>query len=283
MILVDYSAISIGTVVASHARTDENFLRHLILNNIRSINLKHRAKYGEMVLCMDHRSWRKDAFPNYKFKRGEKRKQDTKNDWTEIFAILNTLKAEFEQYLPYRIVHVDGAEGDDVIATLTERTQEFGQFEDVMIIAADKDYIQLQRYPNVKQWSTITKKMVKGNPTEWLHEAIVRGQAKDGIPNVKSDIDFFTQEGGRQKSITAKFITESMDTSTMTPAELERYEQNAELIDFRNIPAPIREAINNTYEQYETPQFRGLMNYFIKKRCANLLDCINDFKPGTKQ
>ena len=279
MILVDYSAISIGTVVASHARTDENFLRHLILNNIRSINLKHRAKYGEMVLCMDHRSWRKDAFPNYKFKRGEKRKQDTKNDWTEIFAILNTLKEEFESYLPYRIVHVDGAEGDDVIATLTERTQEFGQFEDVMIIAADKDYIQLQRYPNVKQWSTITKKMVKGNPTEWLHEAIVRGQAKDGIPNVKSPSDFFMTEGGRQKSITAKFIEESVATETLDDETLRRYEENRMLIDFREIPSDLRDRINNQYESYEIPSMGGVLNYLIKSRCANLTQHLEDFKP----
>lgn len=278
MILVDFSAISIGTVVASRQGVDENLLRHMILNSLRTHNKKYRDKYGEMVLCMDHSSWRRDAFEYYKAARKKKR-QESSMDWGAIFETLNVITDEIKNFMPYRVLHLEGAEGDDCIATMAMRTQEFGKHEPVMIIAADKDYIQLQRYPNVKQWSTITKKAVKGNPEEWLHEAIVRGQAKDGIPNVKSPSDFFMTEGGRQKSITAKFIEESVATETLDDETLRRYEENRMLIDFREIPSDLRDRINNQYESYEIPSMGGVLNYLIKSRCANLTQHLEDFKP----
>ena len=279
MILIDYSAISIGAVVLNRMGTEERLLRHLILNNIRSYNKKYRDKYGEMVLCMDHSSWRKQVFPYYKASR-KKSRDASSLDWDEIFVTLNKISTEIKEFMPYRVLHVEGAEGDDCIASMAMRTQEFGKHEPVMIIAADKDYIQLQRYSNVKQWSTNTKKMVTGNPNQWLHEAIIKGQAKDGIPNIKSPADFYMTEGGRQKSITAKFIDESYDEKKLTDEERARFLENQKLIDFRMIPEDLRERINNEYENYEIPQMSGVLNYLIKSRCANLTQHLEDFSPG---
>ena len=182
MILVDYSAVSLGSFVSGHVGNDVNLLRHVILNSLRSYNLKHRKKYGEMVLCMDSSSWRKGVFEHYKFKRKEARAKD-KHDWVEIFKTLNQISDEIKQFMPYRVLHVKGAEGDDCIASMVKRCQQFGQWEPCMIIAADKDYIQLQKYEGVKQWSTNTKKLVAGDPSQWLFESIAKGQAKDGVPN----------------------------------------------------------------------------------------------------
>jgi len=252
----------------------------MILNSIRLYNKKYRDKFGELILCMDHKSWRKDSFPYYKASR-EKNRKESSLDWKSIFESLTKISHEIKQSLPYRVLHVYGAEGDDCIATMVKRTQEFGKFEPVMIIAADKDYIQLQRYKNVKQFSTITKKMVKGNPDKWLHEAILRGQAKDGIPNIKSPSDFFMTEGGRQKPISAKFIEESFNDKSSFDQELTiRYEENRKLIDFNEIPNDLSESINNLYETQTVPQMSGVLNYLIKSRCANLTQHLEDFKPG---
>ena len=259
--------------------TEERLLRHLILNNLRSYNKKHRDTYGEMVLCMDHSSWRKQAFPYYKASR-KKSRDESKLDWDEIFTTLNKISDEIKNFMPYRVLHVDGAEGDDCIASMVHRTQEFGKHEPVMIIAADKDYIQLQRYPNVKQWSTNTKKMVKGNPTEWLHEAIVKGQAKDGIPNIKSPANFYMNEGGRQKPINAKFLESALDLNNLTDEERTRYHENEMLMSFEHIPDDLEARINNEYESYKVPQMSGVLNYLIKSRCANLTQHLEDFKPG---
>lgn len=280
MILVDYSAISIGAVVLNRMGTEERLLRHLILNNLRSYNKKYRDKYGEMVLCMDHSSWRKDVFPYYKASR-KKSRDESKLDWDEIFQTLNNISNEIKDFMPYRVLHVSGAEGDDCIATMVHRTQEFGKHEPVMIIAADKDYIQLQRYPNVKQWSTNTKKAVKGDPDVWLHESIIKGQAKDGIPNIKSPSDFYVNGEGRQKPISQKFLGEVLENGRQcfTAEECNRYDENKMLLDFQCIPAELQERINSEYENYDIPQMSGVLNYLIKSRCANLTQSLEDFIP----
>ena len=52
MILVDYSAIAVATVVINKVN-DEDMLRHMILNTLRMYNKKFRDEYGEMILCCD--------------------------------------------------------------------------------------------------------------------------------------------------------------------------------------------------------------------------------------
>ena len=283
MILVDYSAVSIGAFVSGRVGADEKLLRHVILNNLRSYNLKHRSKYGEMILCMDSSSWRKDEFEWYKFRRKKSRDEDS-TDWNnDIWPILNKISDEIKEYMPYRCIHVKGAEGDDCIAALTRRTQEFGKQEPVMIIASDKDYIQLQRYQNVKQWSTVTKKLVKADPHRWLVENIAKGQGKDGIPNIRTKDDFYTTEGGRQPPISKKLIDSILSEGpdkALDEHMLERWKQNEKILDFSQIPFMITSAILEEYDSYEIPPMRGVLNYLIKSGCGGLIDSINDFKPG---
>ena len=63
-----------------------------------------------------------------------------------------------------------------LLVPLAIRTQEFGQGEPVMIISSDKDFIQLQKYNNVKQFSPIQKKaVVDKNPRNYLFNHIMRG------------------------------------------------------------------------------------------------------------
>ena len=62
--------------------------------------------------------------------------------------------------MPYKFLEVYGAEADDIIGTLCATIS-----EEIMIISGDKDFIQLQKFPNVKQVCPITKKTVNGaNP-----------------------------------------------------------------------------------------------------------------------
>jgi hypothetical protein len=60
MILIDYNAIAISNVVTQKLDIDENLVRHMILNSLRMYRSKHRAKYGELVICTDgSKNWRK--------------------------------------------------------------------------------------------------------------------------------------------------------------------------------------------------------------------------------
>jgi len=149
MILIDYNAIAISNVVAMKMEVEEDMVRHMILNSIRMHRVKNKAKYGEIVICCDgFKNWRKDAFPPYKHKRKDARKE-SKMDWKELFRITNMVQQEIKDNFPYKVVDVAECEADDVIGVLVEQTQEFGQHEEVMIISGDKDFAQLQKYENV--------------------------------------------------------------------------------------------------------------------------------------
>ena len=49
------------------------------------------------------------------------------------------------------------------------------QNEKVMIVSGDKDFIQLQKYDNVKQYSPITKKLVDGVDKVYIKEHVLKG------------------------------------------------------------------------------------------------------------
>jgi len=208
MIIVDYNGIAISSVVMQKLAIEENLIRHFILNTLRMYNKKFRKDYGQMVIACDSSTWRREYFPNYKFKRREGREKDEveKANWDEIFRIINTVREEIQENLPYRVVKVNGAEADDIIGALALETQEFGKHDDVMIVSADKDFVQLQKYKNVKQYSPMQKKFVtEKNPHTHLVEHIFKGDASDGVPNGLSGDDTFV-EGIRQSPVTRKKI-----------------------------------------------------------------------------
>ena len=284
MILIDYSQIALSNIIVQKLN-DESMIRHMILNSIRMYNKKHRDEYGEVVICADGmNTWRKEFFPEYKAHR-KKNREESDQDWNEIFRILHTVRDEIRDYLPYKVVHMEGVEADDIIGTLTMQTQEFGMDEPVMIISSDKDFIQLQKYKNVKQWSPIQKKFVTDkNPRTYLFNHIMRGDSGDGVPNVLSADDTFISENSqtplRQTRIdnwleNSDNLREHMDEDTYR-----NYQRNKKLIDLTDIPDNIQESIINTFNgQTKTPNMK-VLNYLIKKRCNHLIEVVEEFYNG---
>jgi len=284
MILIDYSQIALSNIIVQKLN-DESMIRHMILNSIRMYNKKHRDEYGQVVICADGmNTWRKEFFPEYKAHR-RKNRDESDQDWNEIFRILHTVRDEIRDYLPYKVVHMEGVEADDIIGTLAMQTQEFGMDEPVMIISSDKDFIQLQKYKNVKQWSPIQKKFVTDkNPRTYLFNHIMRGDSGDGIPNVLSADDTFISENSqtplRQTRIdnwleNADNLREHMDDDVYR-----NYQRNKKLIDLTDIPEDIQESIINNFNgQTKTPNMK-VLNYLIKKRCNHLIEVVEEFYNG---
>jgi hypothetical protein len=285
MIIIDYSGIAISSVFsqAKSNKIEEDFLRHIILNSLRMYNLKYRDKYGKMVIACDGGSWRKDYYPQYKAAR-RKNREESSMDWKEIFRILNNVKAEIVEHLPYTVVQTDKAEADDVIAALVETTQEFGNYEPVMIISADKDFIQLQRYDNVAQWSPMTKKLITDkNPARYLMEHVLKGDSGDGVPNVLSPDNTFT-DSIRQTALRATKIDEwiSADRAgtlqNVMPEETYRnYIRNRTVIDLERVPAEVRAAILAEYTSAPVKNNSKVLNYLISKRCNMLISSASEF------
>ena len=281
MIIMDMNQISLASLMMHLNMTkadepDENLVRHMILNSIRMYRTDFNQEFGEIVLTYDSKHyWRRDFFPQYKAGRRTKRESDGKN-WDAIFECLNTIKAEIKENLPYKFLEVYGAEADDIIASLVTEVA-----EEVLILSGDKDFIQLQRYPNVKQYSPITKKMVNGeNPGYYLTEHVFKGDSSDGVPNVLSPDNTFT-DGLRQRPLGKKKISSWEDHDFEDVAnndEVKRnYQRNKKLIDLTQCPEELREEILDEYRSVEIPDRSKLLNYFIEKRLKSLTDSIGEF------
>ncbi|MDP6250051.1 MAG: hypothetical protein QGH26_04465 [Candidatus Pacebacteria bacterium] len=281
MILVDMNQISLASVMmhlhmSKSKEPDENTVRHMILNSLRMYRTRFSSEFGELVLCYDSKHyWRRDYFPQYKSGRRKSRENDSK-DWDAIFSCLNQIKDEIKTNLPYKVLEVYGAEADDIIGTICAEYS-----EEIMIISGDKDFIQLQKYPNIKQYSPITKKSVNGeNPGKYLKEHILRGDTSDGIPNVLSPDNTFT-DGLRQSPITKKKISSWLDHHFDDVApndEVKRnYQRNRKLIDLTYAPEELSVEILNTYKESPSGDRSKLLNYFIQKRLRNLTESIGEF------
>ena len=281
MLLVDLNQVLLAGLMAQIAnqkgKLDEDLIRHMILNIIRT-HARNFKEYGEVVLCCDNRNyWRKEFFPFYKAGR-KKTREKSDLDWHLIFDMLAKFKTELRENFPYKVIDVDGAEADDIIGTLVPR---FAPHQKILILSSDGDFLQLQMYgDNVKQYNPSQKKYVKSiDPLLELKEKIIRGDKGDGIPNIFSPSDCFVRDL-RQKPITQKVIEKYLAEhygEWEDEAARVGFSRNQALIDLRNIPGDIKEKIINTYEE-TVPAKRGkLLNYFIEHKLKNLMEVIEDF------
>jgi hypothetical protein len=254
---------------------EEDMVRHMILNSVRMYRTMFNEDYGEMVLAYDSKSyWRREFFPQYKSNRRKNREEDNK-DWDSIFEVLNQIKNEIKEFLPYKVVETYGAEADDVIATLCKHYQS----EKIMIVSGDKDFIQLQKYDNVSQYSPITKKLVNGvDPNVYIKEHVLKGDKSDGVPNVLSPDHTFTDEL-RQRPLTSKKMHDILATEIDDlNDELKRnYQRNFKLINLDNIPEKLELDILDDFKGASCGNRSKLLNYFIEKRLTSLTENIGEF------
>ena len=280
IILIDWNGIAIGNIVSQKMDADENLIRHMILNTVRMYRKRFHREYGEVVICCDGgKNWRKEYFPQYKFKRKQDR-EESSTDWNRIFEILHMVLDEIKENFPYKVVHVQECEADDIIATLAYDTQEFGNYEQVLIVSSDKDFLQLQSLSNVKQFSPLKKKIITElNPKQRLLEHILRGDAGDGVPNVLSDDNCFV-EGRRQSPVTSKFIYKVIDTekNCFNQDNLRNFNRNETLIDLTKTPDLVKQKIiNNYYSQSKEENRSKVLPFLISKRCKLLIECVEEF------
>ena len=279
MIIIDMNQISLASLMMDmnmrrSNTVDEGMVRHMILNSIRMYRQQFHNDYGEVVLTYDSKHyWRREVFPQYKAGR-KKGGENDKKDWDAIFNCLNKIKAEFRENLPYKYLEVYGAEADDIIATLCKNYS-----EKIMIISGDKDFIQLQKYPNVEQFSPILKKHVNGHdPNTYIKEHILKGDTSDGIPNVLSPDNTFV-DGLRQRPLGRKKIENwlSKDIDDLNDEVKRNYQRNDKLINLDNVPEILEKVIMDEFTKAPCGDRSKLLNYFIQSRLKNLTNEIGEF------
>jgi hypothetical protein len=283
MIIMDLSQVMISNLMVqlgnhTNAEIEEDLLRHMILNSVRSYNVKFKAEFGEMIIACDAgNNWRRQVFPYYKANRRKNREKSEIN-WTVVFETLNKVRDELKEFFPYRVIHVNGAEADDVIGSLA---QTYGNTnEPILILSGDKDFVQLQSFMNVKQFDPVQKKWRKTNdPDRFIKEHIIRGDTGDGVPNFLSADDTFVV-GSRQKPISQKKLDQWLDADPKEFCDekmLRGYMRNQQLVDLNFIPPEIKKEVLVQYEEQAGKGRDKLFNYFIDRRLKLLVESINEF------
>ena len=278
MILVDFNQVCISNImqdIKSNSDIEEDLVRHMILSSLLMYKQKFSQQYGELTICCDSpKSWRKEVFPFYKANRKNYR-ESSDFDWKKIFLILNKIRNELRESFPYRVIEVEGAEADDIIANFVVNAK-----QPLLILSSDKDFIQLQKNPNVKQFSIIQKKYLNGvDPIEYLKQHIIKGDRGDGIPNILSDDDTFVSQKRQSKIVTARLNSWiNMEPNEFCNDRMYRnYCRNEQLVDLNKTPSDIIDKIVDLYQNYKDNGRSKLFNYFVKHKLKNLMEHIQEF------
>lgn len=283
MILVDMNQVMIANMmmqIGNHqnAEIDVNMLRHMILNTLRSNRKKFGDEFGELVICCDDKNyWRREIYPYYKANR-KKSRDSSELDWNSIFQALNSIREELKVFFPYKVIQIDTCEADDIIGVVVhEEGTELNSGEPILVLSGDKDYIQLHKYANVKQYDPVRKRWISNsNPEKYLAEHILKGDAGDGIPNVLSADNCFVM-GIRQRPVTKKRIAEWSDINNMQEEVKRNYMRNKAMIDLTEVPKGMKEEILKAWHEENGKDRSQLLNYFIKNKLRNLMECITEF------
>ena len=288
MILIDYSQVAISNIAVQLAMSKgKNVLsipmvRHMILNSIRGYVHRFKNEYGnEVVICVDGPDpWRRDIFEQYKAKRREGR-ESSSTDWESVFGLIHTIKEEIRDNFPYKVVQLDKVEADDIIAVICKKHHD----KKVLIISGDKDFQQLQKYPNIDQYSPTKKEFVKtDSPQEYVYEHILKGDTSDGIPNFLSPDDTFVNRI-KQKPVSKKKLAGWIDSlmrgndpqDFCNEYHYRNFQRNQRLIDFDYIPDDIKTDIYKEYEKATVSDRSKILPYMIKNDLRELIGKIEEF------
>ena len=285
MIILDFSQVMISNLMmqlGNHTNIpiEEGLFRHMVINSLRSYKSKFSEEFGEIIIaCDDKNYWRKQVFPYYKANR-KKNRDASEIDWAHVFECFNKIKQEIKEYFPYRVVQVDSAEADDIIATLVgEYGTDLNGPTKILILSGDKDFIQLHSYGNVKQYDPVRKKWISHNdPKRFLFEQILKGDTGDGVPNVLSPDAVFVS-GGRQRPLTQKKIDKIYSDGgvMLDPTADRNYMRNKQMIDLSMIPDSIKNEVINKYNGEAGKDYSKLFNYFIDHKLKLLIENIGEF------
>lgn len=290
MIIIDFNQVVLASFFAAvkqhtNIAIETSMVRRMTLNSM--LGILRKFKNHEVVIASDSRqTWRLEYFPHYKATRKANREESDVN-WADIYSSLNTIREELQEHFPYTFIQVDGCEGDDIIGTLCLNLHEGRDFttgdlnSETIIVSRDKDFKQLQRYPQVSQYDSVNNKWLKeSDGASFLEDHIIRGDRDDGIPNILSDDDTFVDPNKRQGRMTQKRFDELWGCIQDDPNHkyYRNYIRNKTLIDLTMTPENLQREIMKIFHDGPLVKDKSkLMPYMAKHRLSSLLEHLNDF------
>ena len=221
---------------------------------------------SELTFCLDcsrSKIWRLDIFPEYKMMRRKKKDEKKEFSWNGIFNYTQDIMLpQLADSYGSKIIKHPHAEGDDVIAALTNLLWEQGR-KDTIIIASDGDITQLSDKALIitlkgekKSYTTVMDKYKLKENIVWdkdlflIHKSIM-GDGGDEIPGIMQGY------GPKRAAGLLSNINILEQLLNDNPAANERFKINTQLINFDYIP---KEIVDNIVEQYNTEEENSLLS-----------------------
>jgi len=226
---------------------NEIFMKHFdesYMKNLLKFKNMYNVPFENMIIvrdCPRETIWRMNIFREYKATRKNTcNYKNKKFSVGNIFKhIYNNLYPKLEEQYKFKIIKVENAEADDVIAVLTNRIREIDKSRLVVIISNDNDYLQLVNEKTLI-WSLQNKLLntkVEISAEEILLKKILKGDESDNIPSIvghMSDKDLM--EIIKDKVKLDKWLNVNTERKNM-------FLENQKLIDFKFIPEEIKNAV----------------------------------------
>lgn len=270
VLLVDYHNLAMRNLFAQpYDPTDVSFVgyRVAMLTSIRK--LARDFKPNRIIFCREahDRNWRYDVYPEYKGNRAEARTSSVV-DFDAFFPIHEGLINSLEQCCKNcQFLTIPRLEADDLIALIVMNEPNW----DITLVSTDKDFYQLHKYTNFKQWDPIKGEYITViNPAAALAEKIVRGDKSDNIPSLQKGI-------GTKRF--AKIYTEDLQKWITDNNLQEAFDRNTKLISFNSIPTEFHSQVKNAVESFKPDDFDARLFYslVIGSGLGAFLDKTTDF------
>lgn len=284
ILIIDFSNMLYASFFIAYKEKDlvtisdkKDYWRYLLLKMI--LNIRNRYRPDELILAVDSKNtWRKDYFKYYKARRVLRKSKDD-IDWDDFHTTSDMFIEELKSSLACKIIKIEKAEADDVIATLALNLK---YDHNVIIATRDKDFQQLLIYDNISIHDFMSDTLMTCPDVNLeLHLHLLKGDSSDDIPNLLSDDNVFVNSSKRQKSITKGIIQEVIDYGIEKFAIknnlVSNYERNVKLIKLSldTIPEYIQdETMYQYYNIKNEANFETLMEYIRAKSMYSLLEEI---------
>lgn len=225
-----------------------------------STGLMYPSNMVDTVIAKDShlvKSFRYALYPEYKLTRKLQRAKKSQYKIGPVFDELyaSVFPSIFDEHTLQ--LTVDGAEGDDVIASLSRSQRILDDYDRIILISSDRDFLQLQIDKPVHQYDMngelVVPQIKRGDkiigltPQQALMIKIISGDSSDNIKPIKSKV-------GEIKAF--KFITENQNSFKKMlnddPEVAQHLILNSKLIDFKNIPVELSKKVVDEFYSAKT-------------------------------
>jgi len=228
----------------------KKLLKKFVMRRLESIDSIARENFQneldeadviDIVFAMDDKlvhSFRKDMYPEYKAQRALVKRQFQLQPIKDYIVDVIFKELDVQEQYGYKIVKVEGAEGDDVIATTLLKLKD--DYIGMMLIASDRDFLQID---GLREFDLFGKEAVRDlggeivSARDYLLGKILMGDRSDNIKQV------FTRCGPK----TALRWTKDRESLKRVLKEDQslaaRYLLNKKMISFEHIPQDLSDKI----------------------------------------